>query len=198
MQIVHYPHPVLRFKSGDIAQIDQAFRSTVRAMFDLMYAAKGIGLAANQVGLPLRFFIINPSGDPELRDEEHVFINPVIRNRKGSVVGEEGCLSLPGLYGDVRRADEIVIEAFNLEGEGVRGTLQELDARVCQHELDHLDGTLFIDRVSDQVRADLQPRLAEFEATWKARQQAGEIRPPEELDRQLRAIAAAGKLPSPR
>lgn len=194
MEIVHYPHPALRFKSGDVTHIDDHFRTVVRKMFDLMYAANGIGLAANQVGIPLRFFIINPSGEAEQADDEHVFINPVIRNRKGAVVGEEGCLSLPGLYGDVRRAEEIVIEAFNLDGEGFRGTLQELPARVCQHELDHLDGTLFIDRVTDETRNELEPKLIEFETLWKARQLAHEIPADDDVARRLRAIAASGRL----
>ena len=96
MQIVHYPHPALRWKSSDINQINESLRSTIREMFELMYAANGIGLAANQVGLPLRFFIINLTGEAESTEEELVFINPEIRNRRGQEVGEEGCLSLPG------------------------------------------------------------------------------------------------------
>ena len=196
MDIVYFPHPALRFKSRDVTQIDASFHRVVREMFELMYAAKGIGLAANQVGLPLRFFLINPSGDPAIKEEEHVFINPVIRNRKGSAVGEEGCLSLPGLYGDVRRAEEIVIEAFNLQGEGIRGTLQDLDARVCQHELDHLDGVLFIDRLSEQARGELEPKLAEMKADWNYQQQSGTAPGDQELEQQLRAMAAAGRLSS--
>lgn len=195
MDIVHFPHPALRFKSGDVTQIDDRFRAVVREMFDLMYAANGVGLAANQVGIPLRFFVFNPSGERELREEEHVFINPVIRNRKGSVVGEEGCLSLPSLFGDVRRAETIVIEAFNLEGEELRGTLEDLPARVFQHELDHLDGVLFIDRLSAEGRAALDARLGEMQAVWRSRQAAGEVPPDEEILRRLRATAAAGRLP---
>jgi peptide deformylase len=142
----------------------------------------------------LRFFVFNPSGEREIREEERVFINPVIRNRKGSVVGEEGCLSLPNLFGDVRRAETIVIEAFNLEGEELRGTLEDLPARVFQHELDHLDGVLFIDRLSPEGYAERQARLGDMQAAWRSRQAAGEVPPDEEILRRLRVVAAAGRL----
>ena len=109
MQIVQYGHPVLRWKAKPIQSINDEIRSAVREMFELMYSAKGIGLAANQVGLPFRFFVVNVTADPEQKDEEFVFLNPRIRRRKGAATGEEGCLSLPGLYANVERADEIVI-----------------------------------------------------------------------------------------
>ena len=113
MQIVKYGHPALRWKSKAIQSINNELRSTIREMFDLMYSAKGIGLAANQVGLPLRFFVVNVTADPLEVDEEIVFLNPRIRRRKGATTGEEGCLSLPGLYANVDRAEEIVVEAFD-------------------------------------------------------------------------------------
>jgi peptide deformylase len=191
MEIIHYPHPVLRFKSGDVTRIDGQFHATVREMFDLMYASNGIGLAANQVGLPLRFFVMNPSGDSDVPEEELVFINPVIRNRKGNVVGEEGCLSLPGLYGDVRRAEEIVVEAFDLQGQGFRATLSELAARVVQHEFDHIEGTLFIDRLSEQQLRELAPRLNPFVEEFNSRRAASD----DEIQQRLKEIAAAGAVP---
>ncbi|MFV0446739.1 MAG: peptide deformylase [Planctomycetaceae bacterium] len=195
MQIVHYPHPVLRFKSGDVTRIDDRFHATVRQMFELMYAANGIGLAANQVGLPLRFFIMNPSGEPEETEDELVLINPVIRNRKGNVVGEEGCLSLPGLYGDVRRAEEVVVDAFDLSGQGIRIELQELPARVVQHEFDHLDGTLFIDRISEQQQRELEDKLPPFMAEFQAQRDAGELGTEAQIQEQLKSIAASGAVP---
>lgn len=196
MDIVHFPHPVLRLKSGDVTRIDDRFRALIDEMFDLMYAANGIGLAANQVGLPLRFFIMNPSGDPDLEDEEQVFINPFIKNRKGGAVGEEGCLSLPGLYGDVRRADEIVVEAYDLSGQGFRATLKELPARVVQHEYDHIEGILFIDRLADAQQEELRPKLQPFEDEWRGRQQAGDELSDADLLARLKAIAVSGQLPS--
>ena len=98
LEIVKYPHPALRYASRPIMEIDDALRSTVREMFELMYEARGIGLAANQVALPFRFFVLNLTADPEQRDQEQVFINPEIVKRHSSAEGEEGCLSLPGLY----------------------------------------------------------------------------------------------------
>src|SRR5580692_3669220 len=96
MQIVSYPHPALRWKSKPIVRIDADLKQMVRAMFDLMYATNGIGLAANQVAMPLRLFIMNATGSAAESAAEHVFINPEIVRRKGSAEGEEGCLSLPG------------------------------------------------------------------------------------------------------
>src|SRR5688572_9589561 len=117
MEIVHYPHPALSWKSAEITQIDDALRQTVRQMFDLMYEAKGIGLAANQVALPFRVFIANLTGEKAETEEEIVFINPQIVKRKGTAVGEEGCLSLPGVYADVKRSANVVVEAFDLDGQ---------------------------------------------------------------------------------
>ena len=159
MQIVPYPHPALRWKSSEINKIDDTLRAYVREMFRMMYEAKGIGLAANQIGVPIRLFVANPSGEKESPEDEVVFINPVIRSRKGNAVGEEGCLSLPNLYADVARADEITVEAFDLEGQGFRMKVKELPARVIQHELDHLDGVLFIDRLEDMERAKLAAKV---------------------------------------
>lgn len=195
MEIVHFPHPVLRFKSGEVTRIDDRFRAIVREMFEAMYAANGVGLAANQVGIPLRFFVFNPSGEKDQPEEEQVLINPVIRNRKGSVMGEEGCLSLPGLYADVRRAEEIVVEGFDLNGQPVRATLVELPARIVQHEFDHVDGVLFVDRIAEEKHAELQDRLDEFEHEFRARQAAGEVPPDGAILEQLRAVAARGQWP---
>ena len=192
MEIVHYPHPALRWKSQDVTQINAALRDTVRRMFALMYEKKGIGLAANQVALPFRFFIVNLSGEAAEPDEELVFINPVITNRKGSVLEEEGCLSLPSLYADVRRAEEVVIEAYDLEGQPFRARLKELAARVVQHETDHVDGMVFLDRLEDSVRRELQPKIAEFEVAYQKRQAAGEIPDDETLRRELQRLAESG------
>jgi peptide deformylase len=159
MQIVRYPHPALRFKSVPITQITAELRDAVREMFDLMYAAEGIGLAANQVGLPYRFFVLNLTGKREEQDQEHVFINPEIVKRKGTQEAEEGCLSFPKLYGPVRRAGEIVVEAFDLDGHGFELAIDDLASRAIQHETDHLDGILFVDRLSALHRKLLEGKL---------------------------------------
>ena len=98
MKIISYPHPALRHKSKPLRRVDSQLHETVRSMFELMYAAKGVGLAANQIDLPIRLFVANLEGDPA-KGEELVFLNPIISHPKGPDEQEEGCLSLPGLYG---------------------------------------------------------------------------------------------------
>lgn len=188
MKIVHYPHPALFWKSKPVTRIDAELRRTVRRMFELMYESNGVGLAANQVALPYRLFVVNITADPEQRDEEHVFVNPEIVRRKGSGEGEEGCLSLPELYGPVRRAEEIVVEAFDLKGQGFEMSLTELPARVIQHENDHLDGVLFVNRLTDSARRELEPQLAGLEARFRRQQEAGEYPPDDEIKRRLREL----------
>lgn len=188
LQIVHYPHPALRWKSKPVAEINAALRATVREMFELMYAHRGVGLAANQVALPYRVFVMNPAGDAAEKDLEFVFLNPEIVRRNGSVEGEEGCLSLPELYGPVRRAEQVVISAFDLKGEEFEMKLDDFPGRIVQHESDHLDGVLFIDRVSEATRREFEPHLTDFETRFRRLQQAGEIPPDDALQQQLRAL----------
>lgn len=185
MEILPYPHPALRWKSKPIQVIDDSLRKVVAEMFELMYAAKGIGLAANQVGLPYRLFILNLSADPELKDEEVVFINPDILKRKGTTEGEEGCLSFPGMYGQVKRAAKVDIEAFDLNGECFEYGLDELAARAVQHESDHIDGILFIDRMTDTARRELDPVIGDFETQFRRWQTEGRFASDEMLKREL-------------
>jgi len=196
MQIVPYPHPALAFKSVDITQIDATLRKTIRQMFELMYEAKGIGLAANQVGLPFRFFIVNLQARPGLPDEELTFLNPVILRKRGSELGEEGCLSLPGLYGDVRRAETLVVEAFDLDGQAFQMELEELEARVIQHEHDHLDGIMFTDRMRDEgTSAKLDLEIPKFIAAYQQAQRAGHLPTDDNLQLDLQNMARSGKVP---
>jgi peptide deformylase len=188
MDILPYPHPALRWKSKPIQEINDDLRRIVAEMFELMYAAKGIGLAANQVGLPYRLFILNLTGDPAEKEEELVFINPEIIKRKGTTEGEEGCLSFPGMYGQVKRAAKVVIEAFDLNGEGFEYSLDELAARAVQHESDHLDGVLFIDRMADTVRRELDPVINDFDAQFRRWQSEGKFPSDELIKRDLLKI----------
>jgi peptide deformylase len=192
MQIVSYPHPALRWKSKPIVRIDADLKQMVRAMFDLMYATNGIGLAANQVAMPLRMFIMNATGSAAESAAEHVFLNPEIVRRKGSAEAEEGCLSLPGLYGQVRRSEKIVVNAFDLEGQEFEMDLEDLEARVVQHESDHIDGILFIDRMTEAARRELDPRLADFEAQFRRQQASGAIPSDDVLERTLRGLEPDG------
>ncbi|MBD3672598.1 MAG: peptide deformylase [Planctomycetaceae bacterium] len=188
LEIVHYPHPALRWKSKPIQRIDSELRKTVAAMFELMYEFKGIGLAANQVALPYRLFIVNPTGDPDEKDQEIVFINPEISQRKGSIEGEEGCLSLPDVYGQVRRASDIVVDAFDLSGQGFQCTLDDLPGRVVQHEFDHLEGVMFFDRMQPDGVSEIQAKIDDFEHVFRQSQKAGDTPSDEELKKRLKAL----------
>jgi peptide deformylase len=174
LKIINYPHPTLRHKSKPLRRVNAELRNIVREMFELMYAARGVGLAANQVDLPLRLFIVNLDAEGGT-GEEMVFLNPVINRPKGQVEMEEGCLSLPGLYASVRRPERVHISAYNMAGEAVEADLEGMMARVVQHELDHLDGVLFIDRLSEAGTLEVRPELDVFEEEFRSRRETGEI-----------------------
>ncbi|HEV7281313.1 MAG TPA: peptide deformylase [Pirellulaceae bacterium] len=161
LKIVHYPHPILKRPSKPLRRVDDDLRAMVREMFDLMYKAKGIGLAANQVDLPLRLFVVNTEGNPE-KGQELVFINPVISRPRGTAEAEEGCLSIPSVYGLVKRPKEVDVQAYDLQGNEITASLSGMMARVVQHELDHLDGTLFVERMSEAGKMTVDPELDEF------------------------------------
>jgi len=175
LRIIQYPHPTLRHASKPLKRVDRELHALVREMFDLMYAADGVGLAANQVDLPYRLFIINLQSDPKAADQEHVFLNPVITSRKGNAEAEEGCLSLPGLYSDVKRPERVVLNAYDPSGREVTMELDGLFARAVQHEIDHLDGILFIDRLSPTGEIAAREALLDFEAHITSQRQRGEI-----------------------
>ena len=175
MHVIYHPHPTLRYKSKPLKRVDAELKSIVRQMFDLMYEHKGIGLAANQVDLPYRLFVLNLESDPARADLEHVFINPIISNRKGSAEAEEGCLSLPGMYAQVRRPEQVRLNAYTLSGEEVTLDLDGLFARAVQHEVDHLDGVLFIDRLPPTGFAKLHDAVLDLEHEFAARRERGEI-----------------------
>jgi peptide deformylase len=188
MEIVHFPHPSLRWKSKPIREINAKLRETVAEMFELMYAAKGVGLAANQVALPWRLFIMNVNGENSGEEDEHVFINPEIVKRKGSEEGEEGCLSIPEVFGQVRRAEEIVVQSFDLKGQPFEMTLTDLPGRVVQHENDHLDGIMFPERMTDSARKELEPELDEFTTIFRQHQTLGELPSDADLENQLKEL----------
>lgn len=183
--IVQYPHPTLRHVSKPLRRVDAELRKIVAEMFELMYEHHGVGLAANQVDLPYRLFVANPTGDPQQKEQEHVFLNPVIRERKGLAEAEEGCLSLPGLYGQVKRPEKVVVEAYNLAGEALTYEVDELFARVVQHEIDHLDGVLFIDRLTPTGRMALKEAIEEFEVQYAGQRERGELPGEEEVAARL-------------
>jgi peptide deformylase len=174
LKLIQYPHPTLRHVSRPLKKIDGELRQIAAEMFSLMYKHKGVGLAANQVDLPYRLFVVNLEGDPA-KGEEMTFVNPVLSRRKGLAEAEEGCLSLPGLYAYVKRPEEVVLDAFSLDGKPVHLELNGLFARVAQHETDHLDGRLFIDRLNTTGALSARPILEEFEVAYAGQRERGEI-----------------------
>lgn len=180
LQIVMFPHPTLRHKSKPVRRVNAELRSTVRRMFELMYEARGVGLAANQVDVPLRLFVVNLTSDSADGDEL-VFINPVISRPKGSDEAEEGCLSLPGLYGQVKRSKQVRVNAYDLDGREINAEIDGLLARVVQHETDHLDGVMFTDRMSTTGQLAVQAALDDFETEFQSRRNVGEILPDAEI-----------------
>jgi peptide deformylase len=184
LQIVTYPHPALRHRSKTVKRVDAKLRAIIGRMFELMYEAKGIGLAANQVDLPFRLFVANLQAEPD-QGEEFVFINPVLSRPKGSEEAEEGCLSFPGLYGPVTRPKQVRVNAFDLSGEEIELELDGLLARVVQHEYDHLDGVLFTDRMTPAAQLAVKPTLDEFEADFRGRRETGGIPGDEEIAARL-------------
>jgi peptide deformylase len=188
MKIVQYPHPSLRWEARPLTGIDKRVRLQAGEMLELMYAARGLGLAATQVGLPFQFLVMNPTADPNQRDQERVFINPVILERKGSVEGEEGCLSFPGLYQKVRRAKTVKVQAYTLSGEACEVDAGELTARVLQHEIDHLHGILFIDKMGAIAKLASRAMLKDLEREYRKAQERGEIPPDDEIKKQLDAL----------
>ncbi len=175
LELLHYPHPTLRHVSKDLKRVDSELRDMVAQMFELMYEHEGVGLAANQVDLPYRVFVANPSGDRDNPEAEQVFINPVLRAGKGQTEAEEGCLSIPGVLGPVVRQEKITVEAYDLAGEAFCGEMEGLFARVVQHEVDHLDGKLFIDRLAPGQAAELREALEEFEIDYHSKRECGEL-----------------------
>ena len=174
LEIITFPHPTLRHKSKPITKVDAELKQIVADMFEAMYKAKGIGLAANQVNLPLQLFVINTTGNKET-GEELVFINPVVSAPKGGADAEEGCLSLPGVEGMVSRPETIHVSAYDLQGNPIEMTAKGLLGRAIQHELDHLQGVMFIDRLSESETRLIEGEVETFEFDFKARRDAGSI-----------------------
>ncbi len=161
LQIVHYPDPVLRAKAKPIEVINDEVRRVAKRMIELMHQAPGVGLAAPQVGLSWRMFVANATGDPK---DDLVFINPVLSSpSRQTHEREEGCLSLPEITGVIRRPMAITITALDLEGQEFVLTSAELPARIWQHETDHLDGVLIVDRMSPMDRLANEKKWRELE-----------------------------------
>ncbi len=160
LNVLHFPDPRLRTRAGAVERVDDSVRRLVDDMFETMYAAPGIGLAATQVNEHRRVIVIDVS---ETKNEPLCLINPEITAREGFEEMEEGCLSVPGVFEKVRRADRITVSA--LDRDGVRFSLEAdgLLAVCIQHEMDHLEGKLFIDYLSEMKRGRIRKRLQKQE-----------------------------------
>ena len=177
-KILTYPDPFLRKKCAPVEEIDGDVLELLDDMAETMYGARGVGLAASQIGVDKRVVVIdisprNTGTDEEGEDEEEErteyegpglieLINPEIITSEGEVIAEEACLSIPGFTSDVKRKQRVVIEALNREGQLVEIEASELLARVFQHEIDHINGILFIDRLS-RLKRELIKRKIEKE-----------------------------------
>jgi len=166
LRVLKYPHPALRadnvevteeeLKSGEISKI-------AKEMFLVMYATKGVGLAAPQVGINKRLMVYNQSGDKKKWLEEVIMVNPKIVEFSESVdVEREGCLSFPGMNGEVQRSKWIKVEAVNLKGKKIKKKFNGWEARIFQHEYDHLDGVLYPDRLTEEGKEEVKGRLEEL------------------------------------
>ena len=175
LPILEYPDPRLRTKALPVTVFDAALRRRIDDLFETMYAAPGIGLAATQVDWHQRLLVIDVSKD---ENEREVFINPEILSREGQAAGEEGCLSVPGIYDEVPRAERVRVRFQDADG-----TVQERDVdgmlAVClQHEMDHLDGKLFVDYLSELKRQRIRKKLDKARRERAGRPAAASSRAP--------------------
>ena len=182
LSIVKYGTPVLRQKGARIEAITPAIKKLIADMFETMYAHKGVGLAAQQVGLALQLTVIDVRGitdrpsSLEVNGEPSdvagfmpvVLINPELKAVGNPVAGPEGCLSFPEIFAEITRSDLIEVKAMNQEGKPIEFRAGGLLARAIQHEADHLLGILFIDRMTREAKEELRPELEELQAATKS------------------------------
>jgi peptide deformylase len=161
--ILHYPNKSLREKAAPVAEITPEVRALVDDMAETMYAAPGCGLAAPQIGVPLRVFVIDTADDDE-PSRLTVFINPEIVAKDGETVWEEGCLSFPGVHEDIKRAERVTVRALDRDGKPFEIEVESLFAVAVQHEYDHLEGVLMIDHVGALKRRLIHRKMQKREA----------------------------------
>jgi peptide deformylase len=156
LQILEFPDPRLRTRAQPVTQVDASLRKLVDDMFETMYSAPGIGLAATQVNVAKRLLVIDIS---DRRDQPLVLINPDVVAREGVEETEEGCLSVPGVFDKVTRAEKILLRALDRDGKQFELEADGLLAVCIQHEIDHLDGKLFVDYLSELKRTRIRKKL---------------------------------------
>jgi peptide deformylase len=187
LEVIKYGHPTLRKKGARVESVTPAIKELVKNMFETMYAARGIGLAAQQVGEALQVTVLDvreasaerPStleinGEPADPDKfmPLTLINPEIKPVGESIAGPEGCLSFPEVYADISRPEKVDVVAMNEDGKRIEFRAGGLLARAVQHEVDHLNGILFIDRMDSEIKKELKAELEDLQAGTKAALQA--------------------------
>jgi len=156
LTILEFPDPRLRIRATSVVSVDKALKSLISDLFETMYEAPGIGLAATQVDVHKRLLVADVSAD---KTEPYVLVNPVILEKDGATATEEGCLSVPGYYEEVERAEHIRVRFLDRDGEECEMDAEGLLAVCIQHEIDHLDGKLFVDYLSEAKRQRIRKRL---------------------------------------
>jgi peptide deformylase len=154
LEVRRYGDPILRQKARPVAEVTPEVRALIVDMIDTMHHEIGVGLAAPQVGALLRLLVMDDG-----KGVARALVNPEITERRGSVVAEEGCLSIPGIFADVERSEWIHVKAADEEGKVLSVELRGFPARVVQHEMDHLDGILFVDRLPPVMRDRIKRRI---------------------------------------
>ncbi len=182
LEVVKYGHPALRQKGARIEAVNGSIKELIADMFETMYAAKGVGLAAQQIGQALQLTVIDVRGitdrpstleqDGKLVDVQNfmplALINPEVKPLGETVTGGEGCLSFPEIFAEIPRRESAEVKALNGQANPIEFRCSGLLARVIQHEVDHLKGILFIDRMATETKQELKPQLDELQAVTRA------------------------------
>lgn len=173
LDLVYYPDLALRKQTKEIKEGEVDLGKLIPKMFEIMYKYDGVGLAATQIGLSLRIFVMNVEQDRNKKGEK-VFINPVILEKKEYQEGSEGCLSVPGVYVSIKRFKKVKVKGVNEKFEPFEEELEDLAARAIQHELDHLNNILIIDRITPAQKIKIAGELEEMERKYYEKNKTGE------------------------
>lgn len=169
MEVLVYPDPVLRRGGKTISAFDGDLRALADRMMEAMYEEGGVGLAAPQVGIEQKLLVLNPTGSKKDRSGELVLCNPKLTKKKGREFGEEGCLSFPDIHAEVERWVDITVTYQDLDGKEQTMAANGWLARIVQHEMDHLDGVFFVDRLTASEKLRVKAKLQELEASYRPR-----------------------------
>jgi len=164
LEVIKYPDPRLEQVSAPLEQVGESLQPLVGKMFELMFQERGVGLAAPQVGINIRMFVASPSFEPE---DLRVYVNPEIVSAEGTQDVEEGCLSLPGVCAKIKRFAKVTIRATGMDGQTFEETGDDLLARIYQHEIDHLDGKLLMDRMNSISKLSNRRAIRDLQEEWE-------------------------------